>query len=261
MFNGERLESEQSNQVNTEEDKKTTNEVEDTKNCASGKDIPMVYIISEEKSSSIQTQNDIILDVEDNTKDKAQSSEELPSVSYITHEECKQNQCSCSKGKPMLKDKEESVDEELSEENNRLSIGKKILTHMFDHVNVETNYLHYFLQLIDYENKIKDKKEENFIIFTLKESNNKAEKEKTKTTKKKGNKNTCNTSVEKQPKDFQILSPLTIVPGAYSNESLMNRTAMRKVMLENFEELITDVNSYNAYLNELIDFEEGLVDN
>ena len=95
----------------------------------------------------------------------------------------------------------------------------------------------------------------------MKESNDKAEKEKTKTTKKKGNKNTSNMSIEKELTDFQILSPLTIIPVTCSNESLMNRTAMRKVMLENFDELITDVNSYNAYLNELIDFEEGLVDN
>ena len=142
--------------------------------------------------------------------------------------------CSCSKIKPMLENKEESVDEELSEEVDRLSIGKELLTYMFDHLNDEKHYLHYFLQLVDYENKSKDKKAENFVVFTLKESNDKAEKEKTKTTKKKGNKNTSNMSIEKELTDFQILSPLTIIPVTCSNESLMNRTAMRKVVLENF---------------------------
>ena len=259
--NEEGLESEQSNQVITEEDRKTTDEVVETKNCASGKDIPMVYIISERNSSSIRMQNERFLDVKENNKDKDQSPEDSPSVSYITHEENEENKLPRSKYKLMLEDKEESVDEELSEEDNRLSIGKKLLTYMFHHLNDEKHYLHYFLQLLDYENKIKDKKEENFVILTLKESNDKAEKEKMKMTKKKGRKNSCNMSVDKEPTDYLILSPLTIMPATCSNESLMNRTAMRKVMLENFEELITDVNSYNAYLNELIDFEEGLVDN
>ena len=96
----------------------------------------------------------------------------------------------------MLEDEEEPVDEEISEEENRLSIGKKLLTYMFHHLNDEKHYLHYFLQLLDFENKIKDKKEENFVILTLKESTDKAEKEKMKMTKKKGNNITCNMSVE-----------------------------------------------------------------
>ena len=133
---------------------------------------------------------------------------------------------------------------------------------MFKNLNDEKCYLHYFLQLVEYEDKNKHKNQENdFVILIAKKFNEQEESKKMCSTKKKGMKNSRSITNEKKPTHYQVLSPRTMIVEANANQKQLDRTAMRRAMMENFEEHLTDEKSFNAYLNELIDFEEGLVDN
>ena len=110
--------------------------------------------------------------------------------------------------------------------------------------------------------RIKIKNQENdFVILIARDFNEKEEKKKTMLTKKKGIKGSRSMTNEKKPTNYQVLSPRTMMVEVNANQKQLDRIAMRRAMMENFEEHLTDEKSFKAYLNELIDFEEGLVDN
>ena len=217
------------------------------------KDIPMIYVVPEKEFDSAYTQKDVEI-----TRNPL--TEEKPSSSNGTCEENGPEHCP-SPDTSLSADEVELIDR-LSENNNRFLTSKKLLSYMADHVNEEQYYLHYFLQLIEYENKIKDKHPvEDFVILTAVEPVNITEKRKT-STKRKG-KNRTNLIMKKDVKsvNFQVLSSQTMMLESESDAKLLDRIAMRKVMIESFNEHLCDEKSFDAYLNELIDFEEGLVGN
>ena len=244
----------------------------DTKTYPTEKDVPIIHVIPNNELNQVQKLGSIE-DCE-NRKLKedvskgsipicqiSQLPEEKPSSSKRRHDENEHNKGKTSK--KISERKEKDVDEEeLTEDESRLLIYKKLLNCMFENLNDEKHYLHYFLQLIDYEDKNKDKnKEKEFVILSVIEFNEKEEKKKMMPTKKKGMKNSRTMKNEKKPTNYQVLSPRTMMFEANANQKQLDRTAMRRAMMENFEEHLTDKKSFSSYLNELIDFEEGLIDN
>ena len=255
-----------------DDDGKPNCESKETKNSPIKKDVPMIHVIPNNELNRVQKQNSIE-DCqnrklqEDNSKGPipicqiGQLPEEKPSSSKRRHDENEQNKGNTSK--KISARKEIDVDEEeLTEDENRLLIGKKLLSYMFKNLNDEKYYLHYFLQLVDYEDKNKDKNQENgFVILSVREFNEKEEKKKKIPTKQKGLKSSRGMKNEKKQTNYHVLSPRTMMFEANANQKQLDRTAMRRAMMENFEEHLTDEQSFTAYLNELIDFEEGLLDN
>ena len=245
----------------------------DTKAYLTEKDVPMIHVIPNNELNPVQELNNIedcqnLMSKEDHSKGSipicqiSQLAEEKPSSSKRRHDEKKHSKGSFSKN--ISGRKEIDVDEEeLTEDENRLLICKKLLSYMFKNLNDEKCYLHYFLQLVEYEDKNKDKNQENDFVILIARNFNEQEEENKKmcSTKKKGMKSSRSISNEKKPTYYQVLSPRTMMVEANANQKQLDRTAMRRAMMENFEEHLTDEKSFNAYLNELIDFEEGLVDN
>ena len=235
------------------EDEKTKNTSDEVLNESSRKDIPMIYIVPKKELDSTYKQQEIKIATN-------LLAEEKPSRSNGT---CEENE---SKKFPSLDTSTSDDDEEmvgrLPENENRFLTSKKLLSYMADNVNDEKCYLHYFLQLVDYENKIKDKHQvEDFVILTFDERRKYTEKRKS-FTKSKG-KNRVNMTREKEVEttNFEVLSSQTMMLAVDSDAKLLDRIAMRKVMLENFNEHFSEEESYEVYLNELIDFEEGLAEN
>ena len=162
-------------------------------------------------------------------------------------------------GPKALSDSEDDTTDDLTREQDILSIRRKILGHMIDSVNSEKHYLHYFLQMIDYEEQIKDKNQncKNFVISTIKKSMEKEDKMDFIVRKK--SKNSPNgkskRSLEEQRSSY---IPGTIV---LSCDKIIERILIRKTIMEQFKQAISDDELFAQCLEELIDFEESLIEN
>ena len=68
-----------------------------------------------------------------------------------------------------MKDSEEESINQVEENDHSFSVKKQLLDYMKVNVNFEGHYIHYFLQLIDYESKFKDKsyKDNNYTIISI----------------------------------------------------------------------------------------------
>lgn len=111
----------------------------------------------------------------------------------------------------------------------RLCIGKKIISNMMKNINNEEGYLHYFRQLVQFEETMKheDTCHKDFEIVDLCQSKNTA---------------------------HQMMSLKINLA-----ETLLNRIDMRRNVLENWHVYCKDEELYDSFLNELLNFEESLV--
>jgi hypothetical protein len=146
-------------------------------------------------------------------------------------------------------------DNEISFEDTRLCNGKAILWHMLENINNEDVYLHYFLQLINYEDTILNKDNENFEIMHLVPS----KPTKLKTCKHNDNLDLDGNNLKKSHPSSSVL-PRILTLKNYLSGNVSDRIQMRKLILDNFNLSCKDQESYNRYLTELIDFEEELTE-
>ena len=144
----------------------------------------------------------------------------------------------------------------------RISFGKEILSYMTKNVSIEEVYLHYFVQIIDFEEKFKDK--EDFLphIEIVPHICDKlAYAGKSTMTKVKGKNKVCLN--EDKSKDFNTYRPAaTLIANLKKNTkgSFSQRMEMRKTMLKGYSDHCKDEESYQKYLTKLIDFEESVIE-
>jgi len=142
----------------------------------------------------------------------------------------------------------------------RFRDGEAIMCEMRKNINIEKVYLHYFLQLIQYEENIKNNKlsQNEFAIVLFQD------RQAQKKTQSKGK----GVSLRfRDNKKLTLALPLqssvqqSVIIRANLLEKDLDRIEMRRVILENFEDYCNDEESYNKYLTELIDLEENLIQN
>lgn len=157
-----------------------------------------------------------------------------------------------------MTDSEDDMIGEIADNDFRLSMKKQLLTYMKGSVNDEGHYIHYFLQLIDLESKIRNKTNldcDNAIISVVLDE--KIQEKKHLSCKTKNSKNINSKSKKSQigSDAYTFLSPrgLTI-----SADKQFDRTLMRIKKLESIERHCDNEELFKKFLNELIDFEEGL---
>ena len=159
-----------------------------------------------------------------------------------------------------MSDSEDDTSTILAENAQRLSIGKQLLTHMMKNVSNEERYLYYFLQLVDCENKVKCNINavKNNAIIVIEEDENLQKRENSSTAGKAKSKSRFKSKKSKSGAGkLQVLSGHATMLSA---EKLFDKISMRMEMLENFDEHCRDEESFNKFLNDLIDFEEGLIE-
>ena len=157
-----------------------------------------------------------------------------------------------------LSDSEDETVDEITQNEYILSTRKQIMAHMKDNFSSEEHYLHYFLQLIDYEKQIKDKIRDGqgFIISTI---TNGKELHGSKNGSAKGRgKDQSNFKSKKSLDDSNHLYALQ--PMMLGCDILIERIVMRKTILERFDKDVVNEESYIKLLDELIDFEESLIE-
>ena len=163
-----------------------------------------------------------------------------------------------------MTDSEDDMIDEIAEHDFRLSMKKQLLTYMKGSVNDEEHYIHYFLQLIDFESNIKNyDKFDNDWTITPAVQGEKVQDVKHSIYKNK-NKRYLNSTDSKKKKSKveiesnRILSPRGIMLSAGEK---FDRTFMRTKKLEKIDGQCDNEETFNKLLNELIDFEEGLTKN
>jgi hypothetical protein len=135
----------------------------------------------------------------------------------------------------------------------RFRTGELIMCHMRDNVHIEEAYLHYFLQLIQYEENVKVSQNEFEIVLFR-------------------NAQYLNRTLSKGKRSNQrFVEPQKLISTTPSSkrESVMlrpdilaknfDRIEKRRVILDNFENYCNDEESYSGYLTDLIDLEESLL--
>lgn len=140
----------------------------------------------------------------------------------------------------------------------RLRSGKELMLHMKRNVNTEEVYLHYFLQLIKYEEMIKDDttSENDFEIMLFQNSKSR----KMSRSKSKGiNKRLIEEKNLTNAVSSHSTSPQSVMLNVNLLGTALKRIELRAVILENCEDYCNDEESYSRYLTELIDLEEKLV--
>ena len=145
-------------------------------------------------------------------------------------------------------------DNDLSFEAEHLSNSKIILLHMMDNINNEEQYLHYFMQLIDYEDTVKAGDKINFVIMHNVQSKHVL----SKNTKRKNTLNSEGPNSKKSYVSLPNVSPEIVELKNKLSGTFLDRMEMRRIILQNFIVNCNDEESYNIYLTELIDFEEKL---
>ena len=204
-----------------------------------------IFIISNPKSTSGPSENTNSI-LHNESEDAASS----VNIGYNNREPPNQVQLS---RKPLSESDLE--DNEKSFEDTRVCNGKAILWHMLENINNEEVYLHYFMQLINYEDTISNKDNENFEIMHIVPS---------KFTPSKNGKHNNNLDLEGNnlKKSYPSSSILPQILALKNNMSgnVSDRIKTRKLILENFNLHCSDEESYSRYLTKLIDVEEELTE-
>ena len=128
---------------------------DDTESCKNVRS--KIFIISSPKSTSGPSENTNSI-LHNESEDAASSG----NIGYNNREP--PNQVQLSRKRLSESDLE---DNEKSFEDTRVCNGKAILWHMLENINNEEVYLHYFMQLINYEDTISNKDNENFEIMHI----------------------------------------------------------------------------------------------
>ena len=150
----------------------------------------------------------------------------------------------------------------VSLQESRLSVGKKILSYMTENVSIEEVYLHYLVQIIDFEEKFKNTNTplpQFEIVPHI--SDELKDVEKSTTTKGKGKHRTF--LAEDKSKALNKSEPVANSKWTQKknlNGSLSQRMEMRREMLADFSDHCNNEESYEKYLAKIIDLEEGMIE-
>ena len=147
----------------------------------------------------------------------------------------------------------------------RLRMGEEILRNMLININNEESYLHYFRQLIDFENSVKcceDGNLDRFTIIPFSSSND------TKQCQIKAS-GVCqmNNTASGRRKSTDMRrsknkpSEEIILKCKFSVEPLIDRIELRQGILQPFQMHCDDKESYEDFINTIFNFEESLIDN
>jgi hypothetical protein len=147
----------------------------------------------------------------------------------------------------------------------RLRTGEEILRNMWNNINNEDSYMHYFRQLVEFESSVNCCENGNLDIFQIIQfsiSNG------TKQCKIKGS-GICvrNDTVPGTTKTSDIgrfknkpLEEITLKVN-FSVELLIDRIQIRQVILKHFQIHCDDKKSYESFINGVFNFEESLICN
>jgi hypothetical protein len=146
-------------------------------------------------------------------------------------------------------------DNKISVQDTRISMGKRFFGHMLKNINDEEYYLHYFIQLINFEDTIKAQGMINFEIVHIIQS-------KANVTKKGKRKNNFESNRDSSQKSYlsSLVLPQIVALKNNLSGNVSDRIETRRVILDNFNMNCKDEESYNKYLAELIDLEEEFVE-
>ena len=210
--------------------------------------------------SNVQT-NEIELD----TDHRLRNSIDIPEVEHSTMKPSSSSGICEEDGRnhlviTSLTDSEDDLVDEVADTDLCLSIRKQLLIYMKESVNNEENYIHYFLQLIDLGTKTKHKitLDSGYkIIRVLKDE--KMTETKGFFSKSKNRQQTSSKSKVSQveSESYQCLSPRAIMVPA---DKHFDRTLIRLKKLESIDRHCDNEETFNKFLDELIDFEEGLTE-
>ena len=133
---------------------------------------------------------------------------------------------------------------------------------MTENVSMEEVYLHFLVQLIDFEEKVNDK-DASLLQFEIVPpiSGELKDVEKSTKTKRKGKPRPF--LAEDKSKFFnksEAVASSKSIQKKNLNGSLSQRMEMRREMLEDFSAHCNNVESYEKYLAKIIDFEEGMIE-
>ena len=147
-------------------------------------------------------------------------------------------------------------------EESRISVGKKILSYMTENVSMEEVYLHFLVQLVDFEEKVNDQDASllQFEIIPHISDELKDVKKSTKT-KRKGRHRPF--LAEDKSKFFNKTEAVASSKSIQKKNligSLSRRMEMRREMLEDFSAHCNNEESYETYVAKVIDFEEGMIE-
>ena len=169
-------------------------------------------------------------------------------------------------GKYVSTDLEEENESQLNNTiSSRVTVGEEILSKMFENLNYEEAYIHYFKQLVCYEEMLKRKdqlQDYDFKVvpfFDLKHLKNAKSKRSNKLihndfTKK--NKNTTNEYKCDNPYHGPEEKSLNI---NFSVEYII-RAQLRRDMLKHYHKHFDDESRYHFFIESLIELEESLIE-
>ena len=205
-----------------------------------------VFIISKPNISSMQLKTKASLSSNDSNNAPSNSSGLYKTTTLTNHTQLARQ----SQSEPDLED----VD--LSFEAEHLSNSKIILLHMMDNISNEEQYLHYFMQLINYEDTVKAGDKTTFVVMHMVQSKHVLSKNTKRT-------NTLNFEGPNSKKSYVSspnVSPEIVALKNKLSGTFLDRMEMRRIILQNFIVNCNDEESYNIYLTELVDFEEKLTE-
>ena len=132
---------------------------------------------------------------------------------------------------------------------------------MTENVSIEEVYLHFFVQLIDFEEKVNDKDaslEQFEIVPHISDELRDVEKS-TKTKRKGKHRAFLARDKSKFFNKIEAVESSKSIQKKNLNGSLPQRMEMRKEMLEDFSAHCNNEESYEKYLAKIIDFEESMI--
>ena len=144
----------------------------------------------------------------------------------------------------------------------RVKMGEKILSQMMKYVNDDIAYLHYFKQLVEFEELLKYvdfNRDKKFRIEPLDELRI-SRHNKTKNSGSHSNKNKNNhDKIIQKGSDLKHMSldPIRL-NSEFTSECLM-KMQLRRALLKNFPMFVSNEKQFGNFLNSLIEFEEDLI--
>ena len=157
---------------------------------------------------------------------------------------------------------ESDIDDASLNNLDRIDIRKELLSFMYQNIDNDDVYLHYLLQLTDYERcskeNLDDKKGFQIVVIEPRELIKPSNRQKSKS-KKKAFSNTNDDKIKMKPTNVPIGFPMDKPSRSDRMMTSSNVFAKRKMLLENFNEYCQNDDTYESFLTILLDFEENLL--
>jgi len=161
-------------------------------------------------------------------------------------------------------DSESEVGDKVPRKSYRLRMGEEILRNMLTNINNEDGYMHYFRQLIEFENSVKCRESGNLDGFQIVpfSSSNCTKQCKIKfsgicltddTTSGRRKPTEISRSKNKPLEEIALKVNFTVA-------LVLDRIQLRQDILKHFQTYCDDEESYESFINIIFDFEESLID-